>query len=327
MGKLLNGVMAMSCVVHAGALAKAEPNSDRSARAFRGGALVDALTSRRAVHEANQTSTWLGSGWEEPREPIAKANGAHERKFAPGTADARLERFESTSIRGAGAFHDADHGLPSAAQPKRPESGRRASEPTGQVGRPAQSSHERESTAGGGHEGLRRRVANAEAAARRRETRQFRRDHALDAAGQMPGPKDTAIQRAAEAVLSSTRAGAFPLFPAQRPAAPAKQDATDTVVPVVKPAPLGGGPLLYRLDLTQLYGHEEWVKPLLAQQYLIPSEPLMSSSLETPRPVADEISVVVPVPSSLTLAAAGAIACLAGQTAVCRRRRPRRTGS
>jgi hypothetical protein len=70
---------------------------------------------------------------------------------------------------------------------------------------------------------------------------------------------------------------------------------------------------MYTLDVTRMYGHDAWVKSLLAPPLLIATEPLTRSHGELPRVVASESFVTVPVPSTAVLAAAAAVAWLAGR--------------
>ncbi|MFO0900598.1 MAG: hypothetical protein U0836_24470 [Pirellulales bacterium] len=126
-------------------------------------------------------------------------------------------------------------------------------------------------------------------------------------------------------MASGLRDRTFPFSRPQPAAALPKPDAASPESPDVKSLALGGGPLVYKLDLTRMYGQDAWVKPLLVPQVVILPEPLLRSSGELPRPIVDEIHALVPAPSSLSLAAAGAVVWWAARAGARRFRRAARS--
>ncbi len=166
-----------------------------------------------------------------------------------------------------------------------------------------------------------RREPRGEATARARGEPRIGREKSLNAPQPSSGPHDSDLLRAVDAVASGLRDRAFPFSRPQPAAALPKPDAAPLEAPGVA---LGGGPLLYRLDLTRMYGQEAWVKPLLVPQYVIMPEPLVRSSRELPRPIVDEIHALVPAPSSLSLAAAAAVVYGAARAGARRLRRAAR---
>lgn len=298
MSKLLRSAVMLSCVVHGSVATHAAEERERTPKPQRGGALPESLTSSNPAFAAPSAVDWA------PRAPAATIHPLAKSNVTLGLVDPAEPKRRSSERDWSDLPWRSAHGSqrsPGAAL----------------------SAVDREERPPFARGTFGRQEARTDSTGRAHRTPP--REGSLNSPRSSSSPPDATLLRAVDAVASGSRDWAFPFFRPQQPVAP-KQEVADSAEQDVKGlALLGGGPLMYRLDLTRMYGQEAWVKPLLVPQYVVMPEPLVHSSGELPRPIVDEIHALVPAPSSLSLAAAAAVAYGAARAGARRLRRAARS--
>lgn len=293
MRKLVGTAAVVLFIVHVSRAAEAHEPSDRVLPRG-GGALMESMAA--AAEEGDGApGAEITAGFNEAPARFADTHGVSEAASWPGLP---------TSISAAFSQDDMDHGLLVPAKRKTRKAAVGSPESTFQPRRgtralrSATPAARRESRAAAANDGNPARERGSHVRARSSQMRAFSPTHALDAS----------IQRATSALAADLRRGVSPFSEPRNVAFPADRDRSESTADTVSFASLGGGPLMVTLDLTEMYGSEQWIRPLLVPKYVGMSEPFWHSHGELPRPRASGASARVPVPTSLTLLAAGAVA-------------------